>query len=81
MVLEDLAANIIGGQVKGRGAILASLARMVDIIPKEEETHEEVISIMNSAIQKLSITRILNAPTLYCALPNLRRLSALDQPR
>jgi hypothetical protein len=31
MMLEDLAASVINGQVKGRGAILASLTHMTAI--------------------------------------------------
>ena len=40
VVLKDLAASIIGGQIKGRGAILALLIQEIAIITRED-THKK----------------------------------------
>lgn len=41
VVLKDLAASIIGGQIKGRGAILALLIQEIAIIHKRGHTQKE----------------------------------------
>jgi hypothetical protein len=73
VVLENVAASVIGGQVKGYGAILASLAREVDT-HKEKRTRGSYFNDeqhYSKAMHNVLLPLLYSAPYPICDVNQL----------